>query len=275
MDLVGKAIWFIESHSEDNLSLDDIARCAGVSRFHLARAFGEVTGRSVMRYVRGRRLTEAARRLADGAPEILAVAIDAGYNSHEAFTRAFRDEFGITPEAVRTQGHVNNLNLVEAIKLSEEKTKLAPPRIETGKSLLIAGLSQRYTAETVSGIPSQWQRLIPHLGKIPGQIGNVAYGVCCNSDGSGSFDYLCGVEVTDFHALSDEWVSLRIPEHKYAVFTHSDHVSKIRGTCNAIWNEWCPNSGYQAADAPDFERYDENFDSLTGNGGLEIWVPIK
>ncbi len=74
---------------------------AGVSRFHMVRAFAAATGLSVMRYVRARRLSEAARALADGAPDILALALEADYGSHEAFTRAFRDHFGVTPEAVR------------------------------------------------------------------------------------------------------------------------------------------------------------------------------
>jgi AraC family transcriptional regulator len=38
---------------------------------------------------------------------------------------------------------------------------------------------------------------------------------------------------------------------------------------------WLPASGLKLADAPNFERYDDNFDPLTGNGGLEIWVPVK
>ena len=43
----------------------------------------------------------------------------------------------------------------------------------------------------------------------------------------------------------------------YAAFTHQGHVSTIRGTMNAIWNNWLPASEYEAADAPGFERYDE------------------
>ena len=74
----------------------------------MAHAFGRATGWSVMRYVRGRRLSEAARTLAAGATDILAVALDAGYGSHEAFTRAFRDQFGRTPESVRAQRHLDN-----------------------------------------------------------------------------------------------------------------------------------------------------------------------
>lgn len=275
MDLVSKAIWFIECHSESDLSLDAIATGIGISRFHLARAFGEATGLSVMRYLRARRLSEAAGRLAGGATEILAVALDAGYNSHEAFTRAFRDEFGITPEALRARGNLEGIKLTEALKMSTSKTKLTPPRFETGRPLLIAGISQRYTPESVGEIPSQWQKFIPYLGKIPGQVGKVAYGVCCNGDASGSFDYICGVEVSEFSGLPAEFACQRISQQKYAVFTHKEHISSIRGTCNAIWGDWLPNSPYEPADSPDFERYDENFNSQTGEGGLEIWVAIK
>src|ERR1700712_4825355 len=98
---VDRAIWFIESHLTDDLTLTRIAAIAGVSRYHMVRAFGVTTGRGVMGYVRARRLTKAAHVLADGAPDILMVALDAGYGSHEAFTRAFRDRFGLTPEALR------------------------------------------------------------------------------------------------------------------------------------------------------------------------------
>jgi AraC family transcriptional regulator len=94
MNPAQKALWFIESHLADPLTLDEVAAVAGVSRFHLVRAFAAATGFSVMRYVRARRLSEAARALANGAPDILTVALDADYGSHEAFTRAFRDHFG-------------------------------------------------------------------------------------------------------------------------------------------------------------------------------------
>ena len=56
------ALWFIESHLADELTLDEIAGVAGISRFHMVRAFAAATGLSVMRYVRARRLSEAARQ---------------------------------------------------------------------------------------------------------------------------------------------------------------------------------------------------------------------
>jgi len=86
MDPVNKALWYIESHFVQPITLDDVACAGGVSRYHMSRVFGVATGRSVMGYVRGRRLTEAARALANGAPDILTGALDVGYSSHEAFT---------------------------------------------------------------------------------------------------------------------------------------------------------------------------------------------
>ena len=68
---------------------------------------------------------------------------------------------------------------------------------------------------------------------------------------------------------------MRIPEQRYAVFSHRDHISTIRRTINTIWSKWLPESAHEAADAPDFERYGEEFDARTGTGGVEIWIPIK
>jgi AraC family transcriptional regulator len=276
MNPAQKALWFIESHLAGELTLDEISGVAGISRFHMVRAFAAATGLSVMRYVRARRLTEAARALANGAPDILNVALDADYGSHEAFTRAFRDYFGVTPETVRAATCLDHLKLQEPIVMdSTIIDNLQAPRFETGTPLLVAGVGERYNHENGgAGIPNQWQRFNQSVENIPGRIGKVAYGVCCNGDDAGNFDYIAGVEVADFSDLPRQFSKVRIPEQRYAVFTHREHISTIRRTVNTIWNHWLPSSGLKVADAPNFERY-ENFDPLTGNGGLEIWVPVN
>lgn len=276
MDPVNKAIWFVESRFASGISLDEIAEASGVSRFHLCRVFGAATGQSVMRYVRGRRLTEAARTLAAGAPDILSVALDWGYGSHEAFTRAFREQFGLTPDALRGRGDLDTLTLVEPIMTEDPPTvTLAPARIVAGKTLLVAGLGGRFSYEGHNGIPSLWQRFAQHIGHVPGQIGSTAYGVCLNADDNGSFDYVAAVEVRSFGDLPADFTSVRIPGQDYAVFTHREHISTIKGTFVAIWRDWLPNSGREASEGPCFERYDERFDPQTGTGEIEIWVPLK
>ena len=276
MSPANKAIWYIERHFGRELSLDEVAAHSGVSRFHLSHAFLARTGQPLMTYVRARRLTLAARALAKGAPDILTVALDAGYNSHEAFTRAFRDQFGLTPDAVRGQGHVNQLALVEAICMDQSvKATLAPPRFVDGKALLLVGMSEHYSCETSTGIPAQWQRFLPHFPNVPGQLDRKAYGAKCNFDEQSHFDYLCGVEVADFSRVPQGWATLRMAAQRYVVFRHTEHISTIRRTWATIWDSWFPSSGHEVADAPHFELYDETFNSQTGAGGVEIWIPVK
>ena len=153
---------------------------------------------------------------------------------------------------------------------------LDPPRYENGKVLLLAGVTQRYQGvEGGGGIPAQWQRFATHLGHIAGPVGHVTYGVCHNTDDEGGMDYLCSVEVSDFASLPEGFTSLRIPASRYVVFFHRQHISAIRSTWNAIWNAWMPQSGHTPADAPLFEKYDERFDPRTGQGGVELWIPLE
>jgi len=113
------------------------------------------------------------------------------------------------------------------------------------------------------------------MGHIPGQLGSTAFGVRWNSDDEGNFEYVCGVEVADFSRVPTDWARVRIAAQRYAVFSHREHVAAVRSTWNTIWNRWLPESEYEVADAPDFERYGKEFDSHSGAGGLEIWLPVK
>jgi AraC family transcriptional regulator len=155
--------------------------------------------------------------------------------------------------------------------------QLEAPRFENGKDLVIAGLRSRYTTETMNGIPAQWERFAPHIGKIPGQVGHAAYGACWNfADG---IDYLTGVEVSSSSGLPGDFSIVTVPAQKYAVFPHRGHVSELRETLDAI-DKWLPGSGLEAAggsaETPSFfEHYSEEFDPRTGMGGMEVWIPIK
>lgn len=164
--------------------------------------------------------------------------------------------------------------------MSDFPTELAgssvtPMRFEEGRALLVAGFGQRYTLASNSGIVALWQDFAAFMGKVPGQVGPTAYGVCCNPDGEGGFEYIAGVEVDTLEGLPDDFRSVELTPRRYAVFEHNGHISGIGQTTQAIWQEWLPASTYQAADAPEFERYDERFDPLSGHGILEIWLPLK
>ena len=276
MDSVQKAIWFIENNYRSDISLAIVADAVSLSKFHMVRAFGLCTGYSVNRYIRLRRLSEAAKDLASGSTCVLDTALSVGYGSHEAFTRAFHQQFGMTPDQLRKARSLETLNLVDPIKMKEEPfSELPDPKFVTGEPLLIVGLKRRYSDQTSAAIPSQWQEFARHIGHVPHQNGHVTFGVCCNSDDEGNMDYITGTEVTVMDDMPADLDGIRIAPQTYAVFEHSGHISDIRRVWASIFSIWLPASGKQIVDAPQFERYDDQFDPHTGNGLVEIWIPVQ
>ncbi|SDG51285.1 AraC family transcriptional regulator [Pelagibacterium luteolum] len=276
---VGKVLWYIEGNFRKGVELDDIAAACGVSRFHMCRGFAAATGLPVMEYLRGRRLTEAARELAAGAPRILDVALDAGYGSHEAFTRAFRERFGQTPDAVRDGCAVDPNRFVEPLRMDrvdETAVALDEPRRETGDAMTIIGLARRYGYRDVGGIPAQWTAFQAFEGTL-GEDKGVWFGLCDAFDeAEGTFRYTCGVRAAAPHAVPPELEQIKVPAQTYLVFAHKSHISQLRHTMNEIWSRYLPSSPFEAdGSAPMFELYDEKFDPHTGLGGIEIWIPIK
>jgi len=275
MSVTNKALFVIERNLHGDLTLDQIARYCDVSRFHLAHAFGESTGLPVVGYLRGRRLTEAACALASGAADILTVALDCGYASHEAFSRAFKAQFGRTPEAVRNSECIQGLNLVDAIRHLESKAmRLKEPRIQKEEELLFVGLSERVPYTDMQNIAGQWQRFMSGpYPEIDDKVAGPPVGIVAGSNDDG-IEYVCAAGVTRFGSIPKNCIKLTLSPATYVVFAHDDHVTQLRETYEAIWNDWFPKSGKTPAEAPTFERHNETFDPRTGNGGVTIWIPI-
>lgn len=280
MSAVAKTVWLIESRFRDPPSLDELAVHAGVSRSHLSRIFPIATGYSISAYVRGRRLTEAARELAAGAPDILGVALDAGYGSHEAFTRAFREQFDLTPDELRRRRSLTSLHLVEPLNMDAiDKVRLAPPRIEDRPALRLAGLNQRYTSQTFRSIPDQWTRFHPFIDAMvgPKAVGDAYAVVGRMEEGVDGFDYFVAIPLLGKGELVAGVTEMTLPAARYARFRHEGHVSTMRATCAAIFEDGLPGSGHEA-DQTYFsfvEYYGADFNPQTGLGTIEIWVALK
>ncbi len=270
---IDRTVWYVESHLNRAVSLGDTAKIAGLSKFALTRAFFAATGRTVLAYARARRLSEAAKSLQKGAPCILDVALSVGYASHEAFSRAFRGHFGLTP--VEARDGRRPLSLTEAIDMSNDPAHpTLSPRFEDRKAFKVVGFNRRFSVQNTAGIPALWQSFGQHIGSIPGEVPGTAYGVCYNQDGD-SFDYLSGVEVRSASDAPHEFVALEVPPNRYAIFHHDGHVTDIHAIMRAIFSDWLPTSGRQPAEAPLFERYGPEFDPRTGAGGFDVCVPLK
>ena len=276
MSVPNKALFVIERNLNRDLTLEQIARYCDVSRFHLEHAFGESTGLPVMEYLRGRRLTEAAYALAAGADDILSVALDSRYASHEAFSRAFKAQFGKTPEEVRKSECIDGLKLIDAIRHLESKAmRLKTPRIAKEGELLFVGLREHVPYKNVQNIAGQWQRFMSGpYGEIDHKVAAPPVGITTGANDDG-IDYVCAAGVTTLGAVPESCIKLTLAPATYVVFAHDDHVTQLRETYEAIWNDWFANSGKTPAEAPGFERHNDSFDPRTGNGGVTIWIPIR
>lgn len=271
MSATRKALWFIEAHYAQNITLADIARAAALSPFHLSRLFQAATGIPVVRYLRDRRLTVAAHQLAAGAPDILQVALSVGYRGHGSFSRAFSEQFGCSPRQVRGIGTAN-LDLQPPIDLTMPPMPCAvAPTLQWAAATHVIGVSARQTAATVAGIPALWQQLANEAGSVQGPL----RGVCCDADGEGGFDYIAGIACASSTPLPSGWRRIDIAPRHYVVARHQGHVANIRATWAWLLDSHLPSQGLQAVNAPDLECYDPRFDPRTGMGGVDIWIPVR
>ncbi len=115
------------------------------------------------------------------------------------------------------------------------------------------------------------------FGKIDGQVGFNAYGVCHNFDGTaktgGHMDYMCAVEVKDGGQVPGYMHVLKIPARKTAVFTHEGPIEKLHETWMAIFDKLLPEAKLEVAHGPQFEIYGEAFNR--GEEKIDIYIPVK
>src|SRR5512141_2641974 len=103
-DCIQAVIRYIREHIHEPLTREVLAEVAGFSVPHFHRVFTAHVGESAISYIRRLRLERAARKLRMGAVDITEVALAAGYDTHAAFSKAFKQQFGFSPSEFRQLG---------------------------------------------------------------------------------------------------------------------------------------------------------------------------
>ena len=150
---------------------------------------------------------------------------------------------------------------------------IAELMIEQKAAFTLAGMRLRCKPGT-KDIPQLWGQFNPAVATMPGVTDPmVCYGVCHNFDKeTQEFDYVAACEIAEDASLADNMVRVEVPAQSYAVF--SSTLPEIGATFDKIYGEWLPNSGYQRAEGPEFELYDEHFDPNDPNSSFRIYVPV-
>jgi AraC family transcriptional regulator len=156
--------------------------------------------------------------------------------------------------------------------------RFSAPRIEQAGPLLVAGLREPVDEQAAEKIPQLWQRLVSCWDEIPQRVGPADYGLCIRLHEQ-EYCYMAACSVWDFTGLPQKFSPFIIPSQTYAVFEHKGSVQFIRDTIDFAFDQWLPQSGYHHCVPQDyalhfFERYGEQFNPQTGEGDVEIWLPI-
>ncbi|KKJ77222.1 hypothetical protein WH95_09275 [Kiloniella litopenaei] len=279
---IKKAISFIEQNLDQQITFGEIADNAGLSPYYFARLFRSATGKTAMGYLRHRRLTEAAKILeSDQRTSLIHLALDYGFDSQEAFTRAFKKCFGLPPGQYRSNGcsisAKYQLSLLHSITTNSGILPMEPNIIKKS-AFHIVGISDDFGPDTDKSIPDLWEKVVGRHTEITHSKNSRAYGLCLKGSPE-NFTYMAAFEVDDLNNIPTGMEGLVIEEADYAVFTFTiDDKSPIgeqfSNVYQGIWGNWLPNSDYDYADTPDFELYDDRFDGSSATGEVDIWIPV-
>ncbi len=151
---------------------------------------------------------------------------------------------------------------------------VAPPELKDKTAFEVIGLGIQCSFENTNEIPSLWQAFNAREMEVAAGPDAAAYGICNPADVESEFRYVAGVESLKDAKVPKGMERVSIAGGRYAVFTHTGHISEIGNCVYTTWNKSLPDLGLNPRQAPDFERYDKRFNPETGRGSVEIWIPI-
>lgn len=259
----------IAEHLDEPLDPAALAATASFSLHHFHRIFRGQMGESVMQHVRRLRLERAARRLrADGGMRLIDLALEAGYESHEAFTRAFTDAFGVAPSLFRERAMENLLPKASTAASSVEVRVAAYP------ALRVAFFRHRGGFATVG---ETWGRLVA-WAEARGLLAAwpCLYGLCPDDPEITDEDFLrfdaCVVVPDGFD--EPEVAFGEVPAGTYAVGLHVGPYERLHETYLDVIGRWFPQSGYELSSDAVVEHY-RNDPRCTPAERLETEVRVR
>jgi AraC family transcriptional regulator len=265
---------FIQEHLDGDLSLDRLARVAHFSPYHFHRIFKGVVGEGVNEYVRRLRLESAAVALKTTDRGVLQVALDAGYGTHEAFTRAFRQLFGVSPTQFRAGKHPLH-SPKEAPPVTTETTT-REVRIETVPPRRVAFMRHVGPYRSVG---TTFQKLAAWAG--PRGLfgpGTQVLAVALDDPDVTPPDRLradCCITVDDRFQPEGEVGVQTVEGGECAILTHRGPYERLGESYRWLYGTWLPTSGREPRHAPPFEIF-LNAPGQTDPEGLltDIHLPL-
>ena len=294
-EAIDKALDSIEDDLFETISTQQLAEHVGLSVFYFQRLFKRMTGRSVLEYVKLRRLAYSVALLEDVHKSILDIALECGFSSHANYTRAFHACFGLSPQTYRNERPALNMQLrpdvslrygSDALKLVVADNlileisirSICQPEFYLGLEINVPVAGQ-IPAGIATGIdlPGElWRRFHEYKERSSRLMGeSVELGVCHSNTGD-SFSYFAGIQVENAAEEDENLVGFTLVSGEYAVCrieapTHDELVTRsLYSATQYMYEVYLPLVERKPASFA-VEKYNlPNSDALC----MELWIPL-
>jgi AraC family transcriptional regulator len=285
LEHLNEALAYIEEHLTEEVDFQEAARRALCSEYHFKRMFSFLAGVPLSEYVRRRRLTLAAFELQRSRSRVIDIAMKYGYDSPDAFARAFQLFHGITPSEARSGGAGLTSFPRMTFRLTIQGGVEMKYRIVEKEAFRIVGVMKRVPI-VFEGVNGDIAALAASLNeeKIARlkPLSNIEpFGIVSASanfsegrmEEKGELDHYIGVATT--MPAPDEFASLEVVASSWAVF---EAVGPFPNTLQNVWgriySEWFPSSNYELSPGPEIV-WNESKDTSSPTYRSEIWIPVR
>lgn len=281
----------IEAHLDEDLPVADVARAAGLSRWHFQRIFSAITGETLMTYIRARRMALACERLASTETRVVDIAVLAGFGSHEAFTRAFKKALGVTPTAFRRANRA--LPFVSKVQFTTDylghiTTNLSlEPTIEHLDAMTMVGATTEFYGvgsdrnNIADKIPPLWESFLSREHEVADIVAGTGYGVISEEDSTSErLIYRASWQISSSAESAQERVPdgmtvFEVSAGNYAIFCHRGPANQLDHTVNYAYSTWLTRSGQRHTGGQDLEIFGPDYDPTSSDSVLYYGIPVQ
>lgn len=282
---VQRGIDFIEERLDQDIETSDVARCAGISHWHFQRIFKALTNETLKTYIRSRRLAAVLPKLEDTDERIIEIALAAGFETQESFTRAFRKAFGITPALHRKKRRrfpfPNKVRFDAEYLAHIHQSVSLDPVFEDRPSARVVGVRTRFFGvdseknNMAEKIPALWAAFMPRAAEVRGAVPGPWYGVIRQTeDKTDELEYLAGRVVHEGGEPPPGMDEVHVPAARYARFDHRGKLDGLDRTVSYIYSSWLARSGLRHTYGPDLEIYGAEYVPDSDESLIRYAIPV-
>jgi AraC family transcriptional regulator len=275
---MNEAMDYIEANLADEISYDRLAQLACCSTYHLQRMFPFLMGVSISEYIRRRRLTLAAFELQTTDTKVIDVAIKYGYDSPEAFSRAFKQQHGIIPVSARNHGNTLKAYPRLSFQISIKGDEGMNYRIVQKDAFEMFGVYGVINADQNTAfveVPQFRQQCdddfsVDEINALLGRYPDSMLHAALYDHTVDTFKYMICYHQPQGLSIPSKFTTLSVPPLRWVIFPEPqcDNLQKL---WVRIYAEWFPTSEYEQAEGPTFEMYY----GMAANAISEIWIPVR